>query len=1506
MKTPLSKVFCLLLFIGLSWSPASAQDTTRRPPIVSMADLPASDSVFAEYTIEDLLEFQKYYTEQTERLIEEKNDQRLKAIQDLEAFLKGHPDSPILDKILIRLAELHYQQASYDYEQALDQESQSDSLYAAELPELDYNRTLELYQQIIDEFPNSPLLDDALYHRAFLFENLGQREKAYDQYQALVESHPESDFVPDAFMRMAEYFFNPPERNIDKAIELYEKLLTFKESPRYDAALYRLGWCYYILNDYPRAIAYFTLLADDIKRTRELDPEVKHHFPAVRDEAVEYIGISFLDFGGPQKAADYFGQIGGREYGLDVLKKIGDALMDVKEEYANAVEAYQLMLSMYPNSPQAPLIQARIAEAYHYMEDEDKAYSRRAELFAKYRSGSEWWQKVTDVEAKKRASELAEHALRDNINLLLQKAEKNDDASLYRQAVSDARQYLETFPEDSNAVRIHWNMALTLDTKLNQRDQAFEEYIEISNRYWGSEFQKLAAENAIALQDEALRQESGRDTALVQEAVATAQADSIPEAQIEPEPLSDTEEKLAYALHNYTKLFPHEPETAKILAKTGALHYEHHQFNDALKYFKTLIKHFPESEEADEARYLTMESYFGKGDYQSTELIAHQVRDLAPEYSEKANTRLAEAIFQHAKTLADSAQHLRAANEFLRMVKETPTSEFADMALYNAALQFEEVEEYQNAIASYTQLINNYPKSQYYIDAMNNLAFDYREIEDYSAAAEVYSRLADVSEDPEKAQVALYNASVSYVQAQEWLRAIETNNTFVERYPDAEDADDLLFNNAGYYLKMNDIASANDIYARFSEKYPNSPRVVEALYHRGDYFMRNNRLADARAQFQNAIDKSEELKKNGQDPNDFYACEALFQLTEIKYEQFTDLKLKLPEPVLKANKTRKKELLLELVESYTRVASYGTVRLYQATFRIGQAYEEFAATWFEQEIPPMEDNQKIVARKEISSTAADLFEKAVDSYKDGIKVLERVAKADADSIMADTSETRLAKISTDSTLASAENWIARCKEKVSENLYRIAETQYAALANLRNAPTPAGLSKLEELVYQQQVLLKAIHPITQEILAAHIRNIRESRELDLQNQWVEQSKTEITRIGSIVPDELLQLSQQAMMAYNAQVNRFDNLIEVNDETAFDFSEQLGSFAELGSGLLLTAAQGYREKIEHLRSLDIRSAEIDTTEKVLMQNLLVFTETADSLAQQVENRRKYYNAKFQETDNINYEDAYFIFDDLVFAWNENGDKALEAGYEISRELNIANIWSQKLVQKLVKSDPERYAAELGLDIKTNVIASSADWQVSLEYENGWTQIDFADSSWNQAISEGTETQLAASDAQAIWFTTIAKAENTNAEEVVEADSETQTSGNGNVTFVRPERVYFRKAFDVEGIPVDGTVQLQADDSYRLYVNGSLVAEYEAGAETSNQEAHKHSVKEELGTGANVLALEVYDTDGSEGNLQATLELQYLPDWFDEPETDTKLTEKPAQQQMVNQNNDKEEN
>ena len=81
-------------------------------------------------------------------------------------------------------------------------------------------------------------------------------------FQSIIDEFPESTYAPEAYMKLAESYFYPEPGDslpqtilkLNKSIQLYKNVLQYKESPRYDEALYKLGWSYYRLAGETRII----------------------------------------------------------------------------------------------------------------------------------------------------------------------------------------------------------------------------------------------------------------------------------------------------------------------------------------------------------------------------------------------------------------------------------------------------------------------------------------------------------------------------------------------------------------------------------------------------------------------------------------------------------------------------------------------------------------------------------------------------------------------------------------------------------------------------------------------------------------------------------------------------------------------------------------------------------------------------------------------------------------------------------------------------------------------------------------------------------------------------------------------------------------------------------------------------------------------------------------------------------------------------------------------------
>ena len=1472
------------------------------------------DTVLRAYSISDLLEYKDFYERERFRLEHERLALREKGIRDMEMFLTNHPKSKILDRVIIRLAELHYEKALESYNREQELYSSNLEAYAKGVltappaePKMDFTRSLELYQRLIAGFPQSKLLDDASYNKAFLLEDLAQRDSAVVLYEKFVQDFPNSRYVPDALFRVAEYYFNPPVSRLERAIGIYQKILQYNDSPKYDEALYRLGWSYYKMNDYVQAISYFTLLADDVKRSQRLDPKNKITNPSLAEESIEYIGIAFLDYKGATAAAEYLNGVGGRQYGIDVLRKIGDVYMNIKEEHDKAIQAYRLLLKMYPLAPEAPLARARIAECFRALDEEQTAYIQRDSLFVEYRDGSAWWNHNTDEDLRVKTHQLVERGLRENVNLLLKRADENNDAGLYAQAVKDSRKYLRAFARDSAASQIHWNMALTLDAKLRQPDSAFVEYIDCSNLYWNSRFRKMAAENAVALAQEM----AGVDTTqrptvmplniaemkdVIQDTTAKDPASRLRRAlQLERRELTPGQAWLALAIDNYVKLFPHEPETADRLAQAGALYYNNNNFVEAIKYFRTQLKHFPESASAAYAEYLLLESYFGKIDYRSAEIVAKRIRlnGQNKDYVRRAEQRQAESIFLQAEGFASVAAHVKAAEEYRRVYEEVPQAVFADLALHNSGLEFDRAREYNRAVETYTTLVGAFPQSAHYFPALNNMAYNYGALNDYRNAALTFERLAGEDPDSLKSETYLYNASGFYVKAEEWQRAIRVNRAFVSRFTGAKDAADMFYEIANFHLRLDDFDDANIVYGEYAEKFPDSPRTVETFYRRGEYYEQKNDLDQAKVEYEKALVKSHSFRADKKEANDFFAAEALFQLTEIQYREFAAIQFKLPAAQMDIDKERKKNALLAIADNYTRVAGYGTLRLYEATHKIGAAYEEFAATWAKQEIPEVEANRRIVARQEVNQTAAELYERALLSYKHAMRALTKLTAlyanqaaqiyAAADTTLFDRAG-RLAR--EDTTLRAANRWIERSRMKISAVIYEMAEINLASVQQFLEAPVPENMDQVTALEFHNQLLGKLVKPLVGDIVQTHQRNLVEADSLALNNHWVERSRRKIVATQNLLAREYAELGWRALSLYKLDMVDYKMTVNSGEVRALELREMTANLIDFARAFAKASVESYGVTFDRAAVIEFAPDDLEKTQDAVFGFAWRFATNLDSLAKVANNERQVYDKLAKQSSSNgpaltggtnrkgeNLQDAVVAFEDNYYSLAEGVSEILQLGFNLTQKHKRENAWSEKIALLLVKSEPEKYAGLLGLQVAQLNVPTDETWLTQTTHQAGWTGLNFNTADWQPAQKLGDGQNFTGYGANRLWLLAPDSAESGKS---ILTDSTQVDSANAAVPAKPSRLVFFRKNFTVAGLPVSGQIQLLADDSFNLFVNGEYVAEFIRPLNEPPAVQIK-DLSNYLRTGDNTIALEVRDTDNSGGALEAVIFAKSLPGW-----------------------------
>jgi len=1537
----ISKYFCLAL---LTYFLLGAKLSAQVPEI--------SDSSLNKLSVEELVKLRKLLAKQRDRLYERQEKSRERGVELSTEFLdKTREENSNQDKILIRVAEyyieeedLNFDKRYNEFERAYDEYERQLKLYEEgtlkipptepALPQRNYDDAIFIYDLIINNFPESYLIDEAYYNKGFLLQRMGQDSVAQKIFQKIIDQYPESPYAPEAYMQLAENFFYPEPGdtreetilNLKKANQLYQNVLAYKGSARYDEALYKLGWSYYRLAGenpeyYTDAIIYFTAVVQDISRTKELDVTGDIVLVDVEPEAIEYIAASFTDTAYSKSGVDncrgFIERLGKPNFGKRIMEDMGDRYAKITM-WGNSRRAYRELLEMYTDYPWAPRIQKKIADSYVAESELDRAFEERRLLFEAYNPKSEWYSKLEQSDIRDRISALdeaytmSEEGLRTNVLYLYNSAKKieeeeGDPAELYSRFSEASRLYLDNFPTDENAYDINWSLALILDTKLHRFPLAFEEYIRVSNDYLEDENRFNAAINAIAVADTLAQ----TDTALVD----TTVVEGIDIVKLPPTELTKEEDMLAEAYDNFIKLFPASAETPRILASAGALYYNHRRFDLAKKYYKTMVTKFPEAQQKNIGLISLMNSYFFLGQYRDAEIVARkilEVPDIPPDQVEIARKKLGQSIYKNAEKLEQQDQFVEAAREYVRVYQEASEYvTFADLALFKGAYNYEQAGEWQKAINTYEVLVKNLPESKQVLPALGNIAEDYKELEDYASVGRTYERIFNRFPGSEDAETALFNASLFYARAEEWREAIRTNNVYIATYPENPESKDLLFENANHYLKLDDLTEANRIYQAFASRYPNDPRTVEAYYNRGNYYFKRQEFNLARAEFNRAIEKSNEFERTGQDPNLFYAAEANYKLGEIIYEEYKAIQLSYPPSQLRAQLQQKSQSLEQVRSAFSRVIQLGSLRGFEAMYKIAESYEELANSIANQRLAPnLSNEQQLVERNRVFQASLAAYDQAVDEYKSVIVNIPKYAEKLDVSMDEDTSgaESKLAEFDTsgviqkeaetDSSARIARKWYDMARVKVSSIEYSVAERSGDFITAYLRTPNPE--TGVKAIAYDGLLLQNLIEPSVQTTIQAHLKNLQVSNELSLENKFVDESKRKILLTSNITADEYANVFHKAADLYKSSVPVLEDLIERGGTATtpegmdyYDYQDshmmQLIFYMNKDSK---AALNHYIRTLQFAKENNIQNDAKLTTEEKIFNFAYEAGNTMSTFADSANVKIEWYLDQFDKTSNQNYQLASSFFDDQAIDMTNYSKEIFELAYDLSKEYEIENIWTQLILAKLVELDPSSYLADLPRE--KMAVESDTTWLATTLYEPGWNYMDYDDSKWENAkiVQLLPSMRFVLFDSlgispAAIWAGKILlsgrKESSTSLEmedaNILETDSLAQdalTLTQGPIEEPDTLTANFRKEFDLSSLPVQGRIAITADKTYRCYLNDVYII----GVDGDNFEKVDlvpfEAFGDELKVGKNILACSVTDYDGPPRyGLRFEVLLEFLP-------------------------------
>ena len=929
---------------------------------------------------------------------------RMEAIEALQNFLARYPRHPEhTPDAMFRLAELYDERAQVNHQASMTEYERIQDLYdrgkvpeEPGIPNVDYSDATQLYETILQRFPNYRYRDVALYMKGYAQYRSGLEREARDTWLSLARNFPNSSFVAEAWMRVGEYHFDFGEWRL--AQRAYAKSAEHPESRYYTLVLYKLAWSYFQQFDYDKAIRGFKRLIAHYSEIQEQTARGAE----LRVEAVQYLARSLAEDdwdgdgladedAGIERALAYLSE--GLDFENDILLEYAKALYELHEpeKYRQSAEVYRTLIERDPLNPANPELHEHLIETYDLAGDLAGAARERNNLIERYQRNSEWYQaNLENVRATMHADRLVEVALRQRAkshhqlaqNLKIEAAAENDPLKLaqaqaeYQRAADAYRQYIATYPNRRETLEMKFLLAEALYWSAAYTEAATA-YAVVRDHPGRNEYREHAGYAAIQSSEQHL--ESLKDAGDLPEKALAVDADTPPEPEeargtevvrATPEEIpavvmdwvGHTDRFIELELSNEDNPeFPIEQSY-----RIALVFYNYRDYEEARKRFQAIMERWPRSTEASFAALSIINSYKDENDWVNIERWTQTAIDGGygdPEQQAALRNqirmfRLGQQ-FERAEALYQEKQYIEAAEEFERIVDSDPNTPVGDKALYNAAMAYQDAKHWNSAARVFERIIvePRFNGSQYREDALFFSAENNFKFFAFQNAIQRYTGLRASYPESRRAFYALYRSAEINEMLGNYEEAARLYEQFSNDYPERDNAPRALYRAGMVYDRLGNVSEQTRIWRLFIERFQERPgtdaRIVECHVRMARTYKARNNWRQAKRAYESTIAEFESRGLEPQTAAASYAAEAKFEIIEETFRRYERMALR----GSLANQGRtlqaKRALIPQLQDAYMSVFVYKafdwTVAAY---FRIGQLYQLFAKTLYEAPDPP--------------------------------------------------------------------------------------------------------------------------------------------------------------------------------------------------------------------------------------------------------------------------------------------------------------------------------------------------------------------------------------------------------------------------------------------------------------------------------------------------------------------------------------------------------------------------
>jgi TolA-binding protein len=989
------------------------------------------DDVNAQKAIDDE-QLQSFIAEKEVKL----SELRQRNIANMRGILAKNSQYGKKADLLFRIAEAEWDEAKYRY---FLKRKEYDKVYEAYLngtvkvrpeePVADYSKAIDLYKDLLKDFPNYEKVDQIMFYLGQGLKLAGDAKGGASYMSRLTRSFPNSKFATRAYLAVAEYYFD--KDLLLPAKENYLKVLADKQAPEYPYSVYKIGYVYYNLKEYDDSIRSFQEVIE-----MALSGQKKITF---KDQAFSALALAYAEIpNGWQTARDYFIAKGGDDLAIEQLEKIA-RVFDTQDKIDLEMEVYKYLIESKPTGKKIPEYADAMVEAYKKGDQVDKI-EEKINFFLDYFDPKASWAVTNqgDESAMTRANQFRETRLDYLIGVFHTKAqdvEKEKGEAMatpfYDKAAKYYDLYLASFSNKPDAYEKEYFLAEIMSYQKGNWDEAIRRYSSVVKRDPKGKHSKDAAFKVILSAEEKMgmaglieppahfRDEKTIDKQKVKEANVEYTKDKGDKEfkPVQETPMQPTELAFLEACKGYTDTYPEDADVPAVAFRAAELFINKGHYQEGIGRLEVIMQYHTNHKFASFAaaklfdanyrlrRWDQMEKWgrymLDKKNYQV--LTKQQLQDVIAisinEYSAELSAN-GTKLKEEGKVAEGQALQDKAVEQMLRFLEEFPKHEKAAIALFNAAALTEKAEKTEKAVALYEKLIGTYPKSVQATEAHFVLGALYESQTKFEEAAVYFEKMANFPDtnQVDMVQDSLYNAGAIRNALQQYDKAITIFEIYLKKYPQSELSPDLYFEIATAFEKQKRWADARKVYDRYIKQFQKTKpatlvkaHLLTAENHQKENTPNARKLAST--SLAAAIKVYGGLKADEKQDSKikFYASRARFLEAEYLFKDFDEFKLiPYPQNQLVRTLTKKAELQQAAEKVYLEVLDY---KVYQvsagAFYRIAHLYNLFAKTLVGLEAPKeIQDQPELmdVYQVFIEEKVLPLEEKAVESANGALKL----------------------------------------------------------------------------------------------------------------------------------------------------------------------------------------------------------------------------------------------------------------------------------------------------------------------------------------------------------------------------------------------------------------------------------------------------------------------------------------------------------------------------------------